>query len=154
MSKSVLQYRRIWAMPNKNTFSIKPIKRFIQKHTIAGKSLDPFPFPFRKDALELLKETPSNSIHLLFYDPVYSRRQRHEIYKIKGTDYKTHPEYFNDVETEIFRVMVNRGRVLKFGWNSKPLPGFEAIDGIIVPHGGQHNDTICTAFEKVQGVLN
>lgn len=153
-SESDVIFDEKWAMPSKNTFSIKPIKQFIRKNSVPGKILDPFPYPFQRDALELLKETPSESISVLYYDPVYSLRQRNEIYKIKGTDYQSHPEYFNDIEKEIFRVLKPLGRVLKFGWNSKRLPGFRLIDGLNVTHGGQHNDTICTAWEKVQGVLN
>ncbi len=140
-------------MPNHRTFNIKPIKEFIRKNTIAGKELDLFPYPYKEDALQMIKKVPDNSIWLVKYDPIYSRRQQNEMYKIKGTNYKSHPEYFADLETEIFRVVCPNGRVLKFGWNSKRIPGFEMIDGLLVAHGGQHNDTICTAWQKIQGVL-
>lgn len=157
MSKSLLEYRRVWAMPNLNTFSIIPINKFIKKNSIPGKQLDPFPYPFKEDALKLMMKIPDDSIDLGFFDPVYSRRQENEIYLIKGRgegkNYQSHPKYFSAIEDEWFRIIKPKGRVLKFMWNSKSIPGFEAIDGIIVPHGGQHNDTICTAFEKTQETL-
>ena len=144
-------------MPNHSTFSILPIKQFIEKHTIPGKHLDPFPHPFQQDALKLMKTIPANSISLGFYDPIYSRRQQDEIYKIKdkgeGKNYQSHPKYFSQIEKEWFRIIKPKGRVLKFMRNSKSMSGFEVIDGILVPHGGQHNDTICTAFEKTQETL-
>ena len=33
---------RVWAMPNKNTFSIKPIKELIEKYKPNGVIVDPF----------------------------------------------------------------------------------------------------------------
>lgn len=37
--------------------------------------------------------------------------------------------------------------VISFGWNSNGIgktKGLEIIEILIVAHGGQHNDTICT----------
>lgn len=144
-------------MPSPSTFSILPIKKFIQKNSIPGKQLDPFPHPFKEDALKLMQKISDSSIDLGFYDPIYSRRQQDEIYKIsdkgEGRNYQSHPRYFAELEAEWFRIIKPKGRVLKFMWNSKSMEGFDVIDGIIVPHGGQHNDTICTVFEKRQEVL-
>ncbi len=151
-----MQYERIWAMPNKRTFSIKPIKFFIAKHTPKNEfftKVDLFPYPYKRDSLERINEIEDESVDFLLYDPIYSRRQQMEMYTIKGTNYKDHPTYFKVLEREIFRVMKHEGIVLKFGWNSKSLPGFEVIDGRLIPHGGQHNDTICTAYIKRQVTL-
>jgi hypothetical protein len=146
-------YKVKWAMPSHATFNIKPIKEFIRKHTVPGPILDLFPLPYEFDALEFIKNLPSNSQINVRYDPIYSERQQNEMYSIKGTNYKSHPEYFMALEEEIFRITKPNAIVLKFMWNSKRIPGFENIDGLLVPHGGQHNDTICTAWRKVQNDL-
>lgn len=152
-------YERAWAMPSARTFRLKPIATFIRKWSVpGGRTLDVFPYspPHRgisQDGLDLLRAQPPDSVDTCLYDPVYSRRQQHEIYKIKGTSYATHPEYFTAVEREIMRVVKPHGRCLKFMWNSKSLPGFEVVAGLLVAHGGLHNDTICTAYQRVQRTL-
>ena len=150
-----LEFSVKWAMPDHETFNIKPIRGFIKKHTIAGKKLDLFPHPFVKDCLEVMKGIEDESIWFALYDPIYTDRQQDEIktYSIKGTNYKSHPEYFQKVEEELMRIIAPKGRVLKFMFNGKRIPGFEKYDGLIVEHGGQHNATICTAHQKVQGKL-
>jgi len=37
-----MRIERIWAMPNKNTFDIKPIKELILEEMTNGKWIDPF----------------------------------------------------------------------------------------------------------------
>ena len=38
-----MEINKVWAMPNKNTFSIKPIKEFILSNLPSGgKIIDPF----------------------------------------------------------------------------------------------------------------
>lgn len=150
-----MEFRVTWEMANPETFNIKAIKKFIRNNKIAGKSLDLFPHPFKRDALEVLKELPDNSIWLVYYDPVYTDRQQKEIttYTIKGTNYKSHPEYFNALERELFRVVAPKGRVLKFMHNGKRISGFKKIYGEVIEHGGQHSCTICTVHEKIQETL-
>ena len=147
-------YERAWAMPSGRTFTIRPIRHFIDRYRVpGGRTLDIFPYcppneKIKRDGLELLRATPDATIDTVLYDPVYSRRQLHELYRIAGTAYKQHPRYFKDVEIEIARVARVGARCLKFMWNSKSLQGFKVIGGLLVAHGGQHNDTICTAYER------
>ncbi|UVF62332.1 adenine-specific DNA methylase [Nitrososphaeria virus YSH_462411] len=148
-----LEFPVKWAMPSHETFNIIPIRSFIKKHCVGHKTIDLFPHPYSEDALSFLKFIPSNSIEYLLYDPIYSDRQQDEMYTIKGTNYKTHPEYFKKIEEELFRTVKSGGIVLKFMWNGKRIPGFEKFDGLIVEHGGQHNATICTAHRKIQSTL-
>jgi hypothetical protein len=39
---------RAWAMPNKKTFCIKPIKELINEE-IKGDYIDPFPYPYKRE---------------------------------------------------------------------------------------------------------
>ena len=38
----MMKIERIWAMPNKNTFSIKPIKKLIEEEKTQGFWIDPY----------------------------------------------------------------------------------------------------------------
>jgi 16S rRNA G966 N2-methylase RsmD len=72
---------RKWAMPNLRTFQIKPIKEIIEKYKKKGIWLDPFPYPYKKDALEFLSEIKNNSVEGVLFDPPYSPRQLKECYE-------------------------------------------------------------------------
>ena len=67
-----MEIKRVWAMPNKRTFQIKPIKRLLAKYICNGKWVDPFPYPFKVDALQTMKDIPSYSVDGVLYDPPYS----------------------------------------------------------------------------------
>lgn len=88
---------RVWAMPNKNTFSIKPIKDIIEKY-IFGISIDPFAnesslakitndldptynTEYHLDAMDFLRLFKNQSVDVVLYDPPYSPRQVSESYK-------------------------------------------------------------------------
>lgn len=78
--------RREWAMPNKNTFSIKPIRSLINKYINNKKVIiDPFAnnskiatitndldkqynTDYHLDALEFLKMFPDESVDVVLYD--------------------------------------------------------------------------------------
>lgn len=105
-----MEIKRAWAMPNKQTFSIKPIKELILKYVGANKQLriiDPFAnsccleeeikqhghkyisndidtqfqTDFHLDAGEFLCMQDSNSADIVLFDPPYSPRQVSECYK-------------------------------------------------------------------------
>ena len=62
--------------------------------------------------------------------------------------------YWNDIDKEWDRIIKPGGKVIKFGWNSKRLSkSFEIKKIMLVNHGGNHNDTICTIQTKVIGDL-
>lgn len=154
-----VMYERKWAMPNRRTFSIAPIRRFIRSYAVpGGRTLDIFPYQGRRDALEVMREVADSSVDTVLYDPVYSQGQQKDTYSdwahSNAKNYHSNGDYFKDVEREILRVCrPSGGRCLKFMWNSKSLPGFRVIAGILVAHGGAHHDTICTAYERVQARL-
>lgn len=163
--------RRVWAMPNKHTFDIKPIKELIEKyyHTnsidpFANKSriatitndLDPqYDTDYNLDALEFLKLFDTDSIDLVLYDPPYSPRQVSECYKALGKTVNmqtTQSSYWGNQKKEISRIVKKDGIVITCGWNSGGIgktKGFEIIEILLVPHGGWHNDTIVTVEKKI-----
>lgn len=173
------EYNRKWAMPNSNTFTIKPIKGLILKHIEEGMTIvDPFAnecsiekeisnvnyisndldsqyeTTYHLDALDFLKQIPSNSVDLVLYDPPYSPRQVSEVYKSLDMSVNmqtTQSSYWSKQKTEISRIVKKGGKVITFGWNSGGIgktKGFEIIEILLVAHGGWHNDTICTVDYK------
>ena len=76
---------RKWAMPDKRTFKIKPIKELLYQQFRTGiEVLDPFPFDYKKDATEFLNEIEDESYEYAVFDPPYSVRQLKECYKGEG----------------------------------------------------------------------
>jgi hypothetical protein len=172
----ITKINREWAMPNKNTFSIKPIKDLIERY-LEGKWIDPFAndsifkdslvtndlnpdykTDYNLDALEFLKQFDDNSIDGILFDPPYSIHQIIQVYegfgKIKS---------FSRYAHEIKRIIKPKGYCISFGWNTNGMPFEMKIDKIkdktgfeknkkeilIVAHGGCHNDTLITVDQKV-----
>jgi len=167
-----MKFNRAWAMPNKNTFSVKPIREFIDRyHNDNVLSIDPFANTNRialltndldpdmntdycMDALDFLKTFEDNSVGIVYYDPPFSPRQVSECYKKLGKTVNmqtTQSSFWGNLKKEISRIVQPNGWVLSFGWNSGGVGktnGFKLEEVLLVPHGGQHNDTICVAEQK------
>ena len=133
-------------MPNKKTFCIKPIKELINEE-IKGDYIDPFPYPYKQDAVDFLRECEPKDFGL--FDPPYSPRQLKESYNGLG-------EYDTKISTwsRWKDLMANKvqKKCISFGWNSGGLGksrGFEITRILLVAHGSMHNDTICTVEEKI-----
>ena len=164
---------RQWSMPNKNTFSIKPIRNLISKYIDNGKWLDSccnesifkqycitndlnpdIQADYHLDSLDFFKMFDDNSVDGVLYDPVYSNRQLSECYKNIGlkTNKQLMQSSFHSVrKNEIARIIKPNGLCLSFGWNSNGIGikrNFEIIEILLVAHGGSHNDTICVAETK------
>lgn len=159
-------------MPNCKTFTIKPIKEFVNKY-IKDKTLiiDPFANEcklatitndlnpefdtnYHLDALDFLKMFEDNSVDCVLYDPPYSLRQVVECYKgvgVEVTQEHTRSSWRAKHLDEIQRILRHGGTALCFGWNSNGVGktrGFEMVELLLVPHGGSKYDTICTAERK------
>ncbi|MBQ6253022.1 hypothetical protein [Ruminococcus sp.] len=167
-----IRIERVWAMPNKNTFKIKPIERligetvdlsllwidpFANQNKIASVTNDlntDYDTDYHLDALEFLKMFDDNSVDGVLYDPPYSPRQVSECYNDVGysvTWDTTKASFWGNHKREISRIVKIGGRVITFGWNSGGIGnkyGFEIERILLVPHGGWHNDTICTVEIK------
>jgi hypothetical protein len=165
-----MKIERIWAMPNKWTFSIKPIKDLLQQEVGSSTNwIDPYAGENGVlyadytndlaqdgiDALEFLKGFDDNFADGILLDPPYSLRQVSEHYKkagIKCTGWHTSSGYNSKLKNEAARIIKPGGKVICFGWNSMGLGktrGFKMERILIVPHGGSKNDTICTVETKL-----
>lgn len=161
---------REWAMPNSNTFDIKPIGTIIKKY-IYGRSIDPFAnknklatitndldeqydTDYHLDALDFLKQFDDESIDTVLYDPPYSPRQVAECYKRLNQTVNmqtTQASYWSKHKEQIGRIVKPNGIVITCGWNSGGIGskyGFDIIEILLVAHGGHHNDTIVTVERK------
>ena len=168
-----IKFSREWAMPNRKTFSIKPIAKLLKEEVAEGLWLDPFSNGVRQtgntitndlnpdieadyhlDAVVFLKKFESNSVDGVLYDPPYSLRQVVECYRGVGaavTQETTQASWRSKHIDEMARVLRVGGKVICFGWNSSgigKMRGFELYRVLLVPHGGSHNDTIVTVEIK------
>jgi len=167
-----MEISRIWAMPNKNTFQIKPIKELLQEEMGTGIWIDPFSggsnlatitndlnpevqANHHLTARAFLESFKDRSVDGVLYDPPYSVRQVSECYKKFGltiTQKTTRADWWTKHKIEIARVVDPGGKVISFGWNSGGIGkklGFEITRILLVPHGGIHNDTICVVEQKL-----
>lgn len=166
-----MRIERIWSMPNRHTFKIKPIAELLKEEMDEGLWIDPFcgensparitndlnpmiKADYNVDAIEFLKMFDDESIDGVLYDPPYSVRQVAECYKQIGfpvTQETTRADWYTKIKKEIARITKFGGKVISFGWNSGGIGknlGFEMTRILLVPSGGVHNDTICTVEIK------
>lgn len=178
-----MKITRVWNMPNKHTFLIKPIKRLIEQYYDEDLlSIDPFagfhspatitndlnpgaPTTEHMDALEFLgKYQGANTEPIYytgFYDPPFSKRQASECYKSYGLEHLTgkvtNEAYWSSCKDFLGLLIRPNGHVISCGWNSGGLGisrGFEVVEILLVPHGGGHHDTIVTVEQKLQTQFN
>lgn len=165
-----IKINREWAMPNSNTFSIKPIRELIERY-LSGTIVDPFAnqnklatitndlapqydTDYHMDATEFLKMLDDNVADVVLWDPPYSPRQIMECYKkfnMTVNMQTTQASYWSKQKEQIARIVKPSGIVITCGWNSGGIGkkcGFEIIEILLVAHGGWHNDTIVTVERK------
>lgn len=167
-----MEISRVWAMPNKHTFDIKPIGELIRKY-INGVSIDPFAnknkmasvtndldpsfnTDYSLDALDFLKQFDDSSVDTVLFDPPYSPRQVSECYKSLGRTVNmktTQASFWGDMKKEISRISKKGAICITCCWNSGGIGksnGFEIVEVLLVPHGGWHNDTIVTVERRCE----
>jgi hypothetical protein len=166
---------RVWAMPNSETFTVKPIGEFVKRYLVNAKiSVDPFArnrdwatytndlnpntsAQSHMDATDYLRKLADDGIHadLVIIDPPYSPRQVKECYDGIGIKMKQGDALLGAVRgkmrEQIDRVLTGDGIVLWFGWNTNGMGkkyGFRPLEILMVAHGSDHNDTICMAEQR------
>lgn len=151
-----IKIERVWAMPNHKTFEILPIAQLLKEEGYNKSWCDPFPHPFKQDAIAYLKSIPDESQEGVVFDPPYSQRQLREMYDSIGHSLEMNSGYWAKCRDEIARIIKPGGKCISFGWNSQGIGdtrGFKITRILLVPHGSQHNDTICTVDIKLQSRL-
>tara|TARA_R110002012_G_scaffold210120_1_gene380735 strand:- start:45 stop:509 length:465 start_codon:yes stop_codon:yes gene_type:complete len=154
MELNQILFERHWCMPSHKTFSIKPFSELIDKE-IGNNYIDPFPYPYKQDAIQYLKTIKDLSINNLVFDPPYSQRQLKEMYSSNGLAFN-HPmnnSYWSNCRKEISRIIKPGGKVISFGWNTNGIGkkyNFQIKKIVFVAHGSQHNDTIATVEIKIK----
>jgi hypothetical protein len=171
-----MKIKREWAMPNKLTFDIPPIKQLLaeEMYTSSEKELWADPFAnsstlatftndinpactaqYCVDALTFLQQFEDNSLYGVLLDAPYSSRQVSECYHHFGyevTKETTQSSFWGNLYIEAARIIKPGGKAISFGWNSGGIGkkrGFEIARILLVCHGGHHNDTIVTVERKV-----
>lgn len=165
---------REWAMPNMNTFSIKPIEKVLKRYIDKDNNIwiDPFAninkyatitnylnpifdTDYHMDALCFLKNFENNSIDGVLFDPPYSPRQVSECYKLMDMTVNmktTQAIFWSNLKKEIERICKKDAIVISCAWNSGGIGkkyGFKHKEILLVPHGGSHNDTIVKVETKI-----
>lgn len=164
--KDVKKITRVWAMPNKWTFTIKPIKELLEEEMTGDSWCDPFsgynspakitndldenaPTQYHLDALEFLKGFDDGVFDGVLYDPPYSITQA----RMYGKKEYASMKYWAECKNEVARLIRPGGKAICFGWNSMGLGknrGFETERILLVAHGGSKNDTIVTVETKIK----
>lgn len=168
-----MKFSRIFAMPNAETFSIKPIEGFVRRY-LKGISVDPFArnkqwatytndlnpetaAQYHLDAEEFLKKLADEGVmaDVGIFDPPYSPRQISECYKSIGLDVgmreTQNGRLYKRVRDALDAIIRPGGYVLSFGWQSAGMGitrKYTPREILLVNHGGGHNDTICVAEWK------
>lgn len=173
MEKNVI-IEKSWAMPNGNTFTIKPIKDFVEKEikkddiiidpfannckygTITNDLNPEYNTTYHMDALEFLRMMKDNSADIVLYDPPYSITQASVLYKEYGKDKLkinvSNMKYWKLCKNNIARILKPNGKVICCGWNTNGLGknrGFIMDKILIVSHGASRNDTLVTLEHKI-----
>ena len=170
--KSDIPIQRVWAMPNKWTFKIKPIAELLSDYCGGGGLwCDPFAgryspaevcndlnpdldVEYNMDALDFLKLQEDEKFDGVLLDPPYSLRQLKECYDNMGMALSVHQtrHFFSDIKDELARIVSPGGLAISFGWSTVGLSnsrGFVLEGVLLVCHGGIHHDTLVTIERKV-----
>ena len=169
-----MEIRRVWAMPSRNTFSIKPIGELIDRYA-TDNSIDPFAneskvaaitndidgeydTDYHLNATDFMDLFDDWSIDLVLLDPPYSPTQVTRVYRKLNktvTAAETRSSFWANIKNKIARVLSKEGVVISFGWNTNGMGksrGFEVVEILMVHHGSQHNDTLVTVEKRMPEV--
>lgn len=167
---------RQWAMASPDTFTVRPIREFVEEElatlpdgavvadpfarnarygTVTNDLNPEFDCDHHMDALEFLRTFDDGSVDCVIYDPPYSSRQVSECYKRYGyevTAEATRGTWKRRHMDEVARILRPGGLLLAFGWHSNycgKKRGFDIRRIRVVAHGGgSAHDTLCVAEVK------
>ena len=167
MNNNELEFNYTWEMPSKWTFTMKSVKRLLEKYNVGQGWCDPFAGEnspaelandiegrgnnFQMDGLEFLKSLEDNSLDGAVFDPPYSTEQCLRLYTPKHNGTAGRAEYWAKCKDEIKRIVKRGGLTISFAWDSVGMGkkrGFEKKEISLICHGACHNDTIITVEKK------
>ena len=170
-----MKIERVWAMPNRWTFTIPPIAQLIKEEMADTHPwIDPFAgmhspahirndinpecnAEYHMDALEFLQSMDGQEFVGAFFDPPYTLELARRRYKKHyDMDTASFSSYISQCKTSLAERIQAGGHVISFGWDSNGLGlnrGFRLDRVLLVAHGALHNDTIVTVETKVQATL-
>lgn len=166
-----VKFSRVWAMPNHETFKIKPIEQLLKRYDVGEGWIDPFagrnsPAEWTNDhnpdfkttsnleAIDFVKSL-GDAFNGILFDPPYSFRQVSEHYKLigkKATAKDTSMHFYEKVKSAACEKIIDGGLAISFGWNTNGFGkarGFRIIEILCVAHRGSKNDTIVTVEMKI-----
>ena len=171
---NLFAFRRVWAMPNADTFSVPDMGNMVKKYLRESVvSVDPFARNKRwathtndinpnteaehhMEARDFLRHLVKEGVKadLVIFDPPYSPRQVSEVYSeigLTATMKDTQTAAMKKECRTLMRQLCEPGSVvLSFGWNTVGMgKGWHTEEIMLVCHGGDHNDTICMADRMV-----
>ena len=170
MSISTPKITRVAAQATGDTTSIPYISSIIDKY-ISEPSIDPFArnsqlckvtndmnpetnAMFNMEAEAFLQQYEDESFSFAIFDPPYSPRQIKELYDgigLKLTQEQTQSTQWSIWGEQVGRILNVNGVCVKLSWNScRPFKNARLLEMMCVCHGGMHNDTIITVWEKTQ----
>lgn len=162
---------RVWAMPSKHTFQVRPLLAVINRYKMPGdKWADPFsgffspaevtndlnpdtPALFHLEAVDFLRQV-TEQVDGVIFDPPYSLTQVSKSYKDIGLKFqgKENPTGgFPKAKDEIARIVKPGGFCVSYGWNTIGMGlkrGFIPVEYLICSHGGNRNDTLVTVEQR------
>lgn len=175
MNTNGCQITRAWAMPNLETFDVKPIGDLVRRYLEQSRvSVDPFARNKRwathtndlnpattaehhMETVDFLVELKNRGVRadLILFDPPYSPRQIKECYDSIGRK-MTVADGQSARLKKLWRlaaldILTKDALVVCCGWNSVgfgKVLGFELKEILLVCHGGDHNDTIVTVEQR------
>ncbi len=175
--EKAIPMRRVWAMPDSETFNIPPIRTLVKSYLYKSKvSVDPFARNKRwatytndlnpetaaeshLEAAEFLRGLVDSGIKsdFVIFDPPYSLEQCKRSYENVGRVVTMRDTQIWGRWTEhkaLIRQLATPGAIaISCGWNSIGMElqnGFELAEMLVVCHGGSHNDTIVTVERKIE----
>ena len=114
---SEIKFNRVWSMPNKNTFEIKPIKELLERYiTPFDEVVDPFAnknkygsitndlddqydTDYHMEATDFLKMLGDKSADVVLYDPPYCYDEETEVFTNNGWKYIKDVQYSDFIAT-------------------------------------------------------
>lgn len=172
-----MSFSRVWSMPSKDTFEMKPIDRLLRSYIKPGMVvIDPFArnstfapkysndfnpstkARYHMEATDFLDMLIAKKLRadIILIDPPYSPHQMKHLYakmntKIpqKYTPGISNAALYSQVKKRADKLLKNDGLVICFGWNSIGMgSAYKREHTMMVYHGGAHNDTIVTVDRK------